>query len=282
MRVIPIHIANQLAAGGRTTLAYLWRVQLRDGTVLGFTSHDRDIARGGVTYRASTGFAPTAMVSAADGSVDNLNVKGPLLLPGMSREALEAGTWDGARIVLLQVDYTQPDAGAVVLRTGVLGEVRAATVGYEAELRGLLQVLQQPLGEVYTAACRFDLGDARCTVDMTPFTHTGSVTTADDVDAFTSASISAQAAGYFASGLLTFTSGDNAGLTYEVSEHEAGGSIVLYVEPAFAIDVGDEFVIKAGCDKAPSTCNGKFNNIVNYGGFPHVPGQEVFKLTPQK
>jgi uncharacterized phage protein (TIGR02218 family) len=36
--------------------------------------------------------------------------------------------------------------------------------------------------------------------------------------------------------------------------------------------VGDGFTVTAGCDKSVKTCKAKFDNEVNFRGFPHVPG----------
>ena len=38
---------------GATTLAWCWRLTRRDGTRLGFTDHDRDIAFDATTYEAA-------------------------------------------------------------------------------------------------------------------------------------------------------------------------------------------------------------------------------------
>ncbi|WP_439580802.1 baseplate hub domain-containing protein, partial [Elioraea sp.] len=43
-------------AGALTTLATCWRVARRDGTLFGFTDHDRDLVVDGLTYRARTGY----------------------------------------------------------------------------------------------------------------------------------------------------------------------------------------------------------------------------------
>ena len=40
------------------------------------------------------------------------------------------------------------------------------------------------------------------------------------------------------------------------------------------IAVGDTFTVTAGCDKALSTCRDRFANVVNFGGFPRMPGNE--------
>jgi uncharacterized phage protein (TIGR02218 family) len=37
------------------------------------------------------------------------------------------------------------------------------------------------------------------------------------------------------------------------------------------VEAGDAFTITAGCDKHFKTCKAKFDNSVNFRGFPHVP-----------
>src|SRR5574344_1718919 len=46
--------------------AWCWKLMRTDGVVLGFTSHDEDIIYNGVTYKAATGFAPTAVSTSGD------------------------------------------------------------------------------------------------------------------------------------------------------------------------------------------------------------------------
>ena len=40
----------------------------------------------------------------------------------------------------------------------------------------------------------------------------------------------------------------------------------------FAVEVGDEALVEAGCDRTPETCRVKFSNLVNFQGEPHIPG----------
>jgi uncharacterized phage protein (TIGR02218 family) len=40
------------------------------------------------------------------------------------------------------------------------------------------------------------------------------------------------------------------------------------------IQAGDTFSITAGCDKRFETCRDRFSNVVNFGGFPHMPGND--------
>jgi uncharacterized phage protein (TIGR02218 family) len=34
------------------------------------------------------------------------------------------------------------------------------------------------------------------------------------------------------------------------------------------------FTVTAGCDKTHHTCRAKFANIINFRGFPHMPGND--------
>ena len=41
-----------------------------------------------------------------------------------------------------------------------------------------------------------------------------------------------------------------------------------------AIAAGDTFIVTAGCDKRFQTCHDRFNNVLNFRGFPHIPGND--------
>ena len=49
----------------------------------------------------------------------------------------------------------------------------------------------------------------------------------------------------------------------------------LLEAPVRAVGGGNAFIIRAGCDKRAETCTAKFANIVNFRGFPHIPGQDT-------
>jgi uncharacterized phage protein (TIGR02218 family) len=40
------------------------------------------------------------------------------------------------------------------------------------------------------------------------------------------------------------------------------------------IAVGDTFTVTAGCDKRFATCRDRFDNVLNFRGYPHIPGNE--------
>ena len=77
MRNIPAALQSKLDSGV-TTLAQCWKVTRRDGVVMGFTDHDRDLVINGVTCRAGTGFAASEATSRFDLSIDGAEITGAL------------------------------------------------------------------------------------------------------------------------------------------------------------------------------------------------------------
>jgi uncharacterized phage protein (TIGR02218 family) len=88
---------------------------------------------------------------------------------------------------------------------------------------------------------------------------------------------------WFTGGRLVWTSGANAGLAGHVKSHLLAGPeamVELWLSPPMPIMPGDVFEVTAGCDKAAATCAAKFGNLLNFRGFPHMPGDDVVASYP--
>ena len=268
-----------------TTLAQCWKVTLSNGTVLGFTSNSANItfpppntAYGGVqvgspvTYLAASGYTPSNIQSSSAMNVDNLECEGILSSPSITDAALIAGVWDYAQIQLIEVNYKDLTMGCRIVRTGNIGQVSTGRNSFKAELRGLMQTLQQTVGHVYGDTCDADLGDARCKLNIVPFTFSGTVSANSDNRTFTATMT--QPTGYFSRGNLTWLTGLNAGRVGEVRNYIAPNSFVLQLLAPFNIAAGDTFSVVAGCDKGIATCECTFGNSVNFRGAFTVPGQD--------
>jgi hypothetical protein len=53
------------------------------------------------------------------------------------------------------------------------------------------------------------------------------------------------------------------------------GVLNLWQALPYAPAQGDEFTVYPGCDKSVFACRNKFNNFLNYGGFPFIPNEET-------
>lgn len=259
--------------GTLLTVCTLWRVTRTDGLVFGFTDHNEDVTFGGVTYLAATGHNPSSIRTTAQLSVDNLEVQSMLSSSTITEADIAAGLWDFAEVLIQIVNYNDLTMGSMIQRQGWLGNIRTGRFNFIAELRGMMQPLQQQIGRIYSPGCDADLGDARCGVNLANFTVTGNVTTATSARQFTDTSRTENAA-YFDGGLVTWTSGLNN--TYRMEVKTFANGVVLLQQPMpNAITVGDTYSMSAGCDKLRSTCVSKFSNVVNFRGFPDLPGRDA-------
>jgi uncharacterized phage protein (TIGR02218 family) len=262
---------------GVTTLCRCWLITRKDDVRQGFTDHDEDIVFGDVTCRAGTGLSGSEATQKFGLAVDSSELSGALADDSLNEADLAAGRYDAAAVELWLVDWSEPDL-AVLLAKGTLGEVRREGTAFTAEVRGLTDRLAQDSGRLYTATCAADLGDSRCTVDLTSATYCGSgtVVALTAASTFTASGLDAYDDGWFTAGKLTFSSGANAGISVEVKSHRNVGtvSLDLWQAMAEAIAPDDEFTVTAGCDKRFATCHDRFNNVVNFRGFPHIPGND--------
>ena len=274
MKDISVSLAAHLAQEV-TTLASCWKLTRRDGVVLGFCDHDKDIVVDGVTYQAQTGFTPSAVQNSGDLRVDNMDMEGMLAAGSLLEADIRAGLYDFAAIDVFMVNYMDVNQGTLRLRRGWLGEVAFGQHAFVAEVRGLTQRLSQSVGELYSASCRATLGDGRCKVDLAAHTVTGTVSAAGSLLGFVDSG-QGEASGLFSFGKITFSSGANAGLSMEVKEYVfqtgIGGEFTLVLPLPYALQVGDGYQVTKGCDKTLGICSGRFDNVANFRGEPLVPG----------
>jgi uncharacterized phage protein (TIGR02218 family) len=285
MKVLSPEFQSHLASG-TTTLCWCWRIARRDGVVLGFTDHDKVLTFDGTTYEAASGFTASDIKDGLGLSVDNLEVTGALSSATLTDDDLAAGRYDDARIEIYRVNWADTSQRAL-MRSGSIGEVRRTGTGFTAELRGLAHYLQQPKGRLLQLTCDADLGDARCTVDLSSpaFRGEGAILEAHSARRFTVSGLDTFDTGFFSRGLFSFTSGASSGLKVEVKSHVKLATAViieLWAEAEGPPAAGDMFVVTAGCDKRFETCKARFANTINFRGFPAMPGNQFLTRVGRK
>ncbi len=274
-----------------THWAQCWKITRTDGTVFRFTTLDQNLTFGNETYVPCDGIEASASESAADlGSVDNIQMRGIISSDQITEFDLYAGLFDGATVEVWVVPWLNAN-GQVPWRLakGTTGTLSQGDTGFSMEVLGPgAKLQQQPLLSTYAATCRYDLGDSRCTVDIGALTVSSTVTSVPSTSAsvvtsnrvFTDSARS-EANGYFDQGLVTWTSGDNSGVTSEVKSYDSvAKTITLWDTMPSPIAAGDGYDIYPGCDKSKTTCQDKFSNFINFGGFPDIPGADFIARTP--
>src|SRR4051794_26892989 len=152
---------------------------------MGFTDHDSDLSVAGTLCHAGTGLTASEATARLGLQVDGSEISGALADDSLAEADLAAGRYDAADIEVHLVDWSEP-ALRMLLAKGVLGEVRREGASFSAELRSLAHRLNEESGWLYTATCAADLGDARCTVDLSDpaFRASGAVAALAGTSAF--------------------------------------------------------------------------------------------------
>lgn len=285
MKTLPTALQAHYATRN-TTLAVCLEIVRQDDAAYRFTSCDTPVTLGGNVYQAGPGLDISELASSAGLAPDNLELRILYADDAITRDDLLAGRWDNARFTIYEVNYLRPQDGANLLASGTTGEAKIArNNGFTLELRSLKQALQKPVGIVTQKTCRNRLGDSVCKVALAPFTRPGvAVTSVESQRVFAGSSLAAGsptiATGYFTEGVVTFTTGANAGTSRKVRVHGAAGRIECLAPFSFTIQVGDVFTAVAGCQKRLADCRDKFNNVLNFNGEPHLNGVDAITALP--
>lgn len=258
-----------------STIALTWRIERRDGVAVGLTSHDRDLVRAGFVYRAAPGMTPSAVKRSLDLSADTMEASGALTAAAISEGDLVAGRWDGARVAVAAVDWSD---GSLVadLGEGRIGAVAFGDGGFTAELAGIAQLLDRPVSEATSPECRAELGDARCRVAMAGRRRFARVIVADE--AVLTLDAAEPVANAYGGGSLRWVTGANSGLEGSIAE-SAASTVTLRAPPRFAA-AGALIEVIEGCDKSFATCAARFANAANFRGEPFLPGIDLLTRYP--
>jgi uncharacterized phage protein (TIGR02218 family) len=260
------------------SMALCWRLDRRDGVTLGFTTHDRDLQIGGLTYQAAPGMLPSAISVSEGFDVDTLDVSGALTDDAISSGDLADGRWDGARVRIFATDWTDPGANVLPLARGELGDVGMQGGGFTAEMRGPTAMLERPVVDQTSPECRAELGDRQCRVNMAG--RRRQLAVVEVIDGTTlRLSDEEPSVNAYSYGRLRWGDGANRGLTSTVLSSD-GAMIVLRDAPPHAATIGARIELSEGCDKSFDTCRLRFANAANFRGEPHLPGNDLLTRYP--
>ncbi len=190
--------------------------------------------------------------------------------------ALRDGAFDGQPVTRDRVFLTAPN-GSVV--GGVrMFQGRISTVDQVGRTSAVLTVASDLVildydmpRNLFSPTCNHTLYDSGCGVIRGTFSVSGvcgAGSTSSRINFTGAQAIHAQ-------GSCVFSSGANANLRATVKSVAPGVALYLMYPLPFAPATGDAFVVAAGCDHTQATCQGRFNNLANFRGFPYVPPPQL-------
>lgn len=190
-----------------------------------------------------------------------------------------------AFLTIRRFHRTDDDVQVIALFKGVVSAIKFEGNGATASIgvAPLTDNLNLTIPRyVYSSLCNHVLGDRWCTKnldtqsspDMFAYKFVGNANTVERnriiVDGLTTA---AYPDNFFAAGKVVTAAGDQRLVT-----HSNGNNLFVYV-PFFegtALE-GHNVTCYAGCDHSLDACKSKFDNVINYGGFPAVPKINIFQ-----
>jgi len=275
--------------------ADLYTLTLADGTVYRLTSADVSIQYGGNTWTSTAGLRRSNIRKTCRMEVDTLNLEIPALatLGGVTIGLLaQRGAFYAGR---LQIDHLiGPDLPTALSYGPVLGYYEGRIAGTTLSGNLVRMAVESDIAALdrttiprfrFDLMCAHAVYDPNCALNKATFTDTGTASgtlTTRQVQT-TAAAIIARAADYYNLGVLRFTSGALSGQRQSVSDFAVSGGVATFTMqlPFTAAPVAaDAFSVYPGCDRTLNTCVDKFNNLVNFRGFPHIPGNDFVMRYP--
>ena len=254
----------------------LYRIIQGDTNRATITSNSTDVVFGGVTYVA-TPVKRSRILSRPNLLQNNVSLQFSvhtqlgldLLVPVNKNLIHRLVIYRGMDVATLEQVW-----GGSLIQQGCSGESINLVYG-----GGGVSIRQLGDRRPFQRRCPFVLYDA-LTCRATPQTSSGMVTAVNTTnDIFLVSGLSSFEVGYFTGGVLcpsSVYSADNVRNRFISSHNKGGGADQIRISVPVELSVGDEISVLAGCDRTWQTCYSKFNNIVNFGGFPFLPLEDPY------
>jgi uncharacterized phage protein (TIGR02218 family) len=125
----------------------------------------------------------------------------------------------------------------------------------------------------YQVQCRHALYGRACGVNKEDYRVDGTVTAVDRTNITVTYNASEEPSStYFVGGIIEY----NGVMRFIVSQ--TGGNLKLW-RPMPNLEINDSVSLYPGCNRSLITCDSKFDNAINHGGFPWLPNVNPFKFT---
>lgn len=233
-----------------------------------FTSEDRDTQYQSKTYVPSP-IIRDAVKQTSDALKDTLSIRFP-------RDNAFANQFLGfapdvvTTLTIYRGHLSDLDNEFVAYWKGRI--VGAKTSGNEITLdcESVFTSIKRPgLRAKYEYGCRHVLYQSGCNVNQESFKLTGAILSANSL-VVEVAGAGNFPDGYFTGGIFVTATG----VSRFITNHST--TFLTISRPIPSLDLTNNVNVYPGCDRSLETCRNKFNNVINFGGFPWIPSKNPF------
>lgn len=252
--------------------------EFRQGPVVTrFTNFNRTVNFNGSEW-TSTQIARENIERAIESGVNDLKIRMPLDNP-IASQYIRNIPGRVVDVKIYRAHFTDPAEEVLVVFEGFINQAE-----FDGDLQATLtlspftsQFKRNAPRFTYQSLCNNVLYDAQCKIARGLFTYTGLASGIDlTIRTLSINGLSAEGADWAVGGWVAFPAGGNDDQRLIVAQ--SGDTVTLLSN--FAEDVlGFNVDVFAGCAHDIGTCNTKFSNVINFGGFPFVPSRNPFGST---
>lgn len=254
-------------------------------TIWRYTSADRDLQYPYIDGDRDNGVWWTA-VAISDGGVDQsadaseFEVDLPANLPVVALFRATPPS-ESVWLTVRRFHFADPDQEAVTIWTGTVGNIKRKN-------RGLALAIGLPISATmrrtglrlcWEISCPHMLYDEGCKVNKLLFQTITTVTaltavemTVDDLGLFAGIE--------YAGGFAEWEASLEGTLERRGIEEYLGANKFRMFGTTDSITLGQQIKLYLGCDLSAATCQGRFNNLSNHGGFGFLPKKSPFDGKP--
>lgn len=238
-----------------------------------YTSADRDVTINNMLFRGNVGISDEGMQFTGDPKADALTIIMPsyLEIPLMYRVIAPADT---IYVVVWDAHFGQP-TGEVAWTGIVTGHSSVTEDLSHITCESIVSSLEIPgLRLGWQRSCPFTLYDPEtCRLNKADYEVVAQIADKDGATIH-SARAGDFSDGYFSGGFVEWEI--EAGLRERRGVQSHTGTQLLLLGGTYGIEVGSSVFIFPGCFRTAVICSNKFDNILNYGGIPHLEGRSPF------
>jgi len=174
-------------------------------------------------------------------------------------------------ITIKKKHYNEPEV--IVEWTGRVMTAKWADAGVEMVCESTYSALSQNVNKRhYSFSCPHVLYGEECRAN--PSLHKLVTTVTVSGLTLTSENFGMKPNGFYTGGTVTYQD-DNYLLHTRFIFSHTGNNIVLTQQLPY-LPANAQVTVYPGCDHTLETCKDKFDNVVNFGGFPWIPGKNPF------
>jgi hypothetical protein len=210
----------------------------------------------------------------AKGEIERINYQVDNVNKAMGAKAAQYN-FRNKRIVtrLIFRDHLTSYLDAKVIFDGYIQSIAFEQKKMIATCVPIIGSLNYETGWPYQIQCNAKFGNSYCGInkELAANKVTGSVTALSGL-LITDVINLTQADDYWNFGTITFTSGNNNGLSRKIIDFDsATDTLTLDFALDYTTVVGDTFIVYRGCDKTITMCNDIYSDTANYRGFHTIP-----------